>query len=174
MFPFVRCSHKLWLTHGLLMGSLVVFNPLFPSNERSTTTTTPAEIVYLSEMESHLKSKAGPVIERFTSGDYTVDLNVELVSTHTVTTTYLPGDKILVADQEEHDGSHRVRQQKWELTGTWIESSDARPSIKQLRCCVTLSKPEAGDLDVDHLYRCLSYELGVDLRRGDLLQIVVR
>lgn len=109
----------------------------------------PTELSQLQATESHLKAKATLVLERFTDQPFTVDLHVELDQPRTLTTLYQPGP----GDE-----------------GTWQESLDYRPSVRQVMCCVTL-RSEA-DLDVDHLFRCLSYNLGIDLSRGDLLKIV--
>ena len=182
MFPFVQMGKRPWIGPSLLLASLVLLNLTPQFLNRTPENVAPkSDVSYLSDMEAHLKSKGGEVIERFTSDDYTIDLNLELDTTAVTTTTYEPGDKILVADQEKSEVLDReategrgykncVRSQKWELTGTWTESTDVRPRIKQIRCCVTLPKGE--DIDQDHLYRCLAASMGISLERGDLLQIV--
>lgn len=183
MFPFVQISKRPWFGPGLLMASLVLLNLTPQFLDRAPTTPVPqTDVCYLNDMEAHLKAKAGEVIERFTSEDYTVDLCLELDTTAVTTTTYIPGDKILVADQEKSESLDRdqsdegngyrncTRSQKWELTGTWTESTDVRPRIKQIRCCITL--PQGENIDHDHLFQCLSAALGVNLERGDILKLV--
>jgi hypothetical protein len=198
MFPFVHLSKRPWIGPGLLMASLVLLSLTTQFLDRPQTPKTDVE--YIVDMERHLKSKAAGVVKNFTSEDYTIDLNLVLDTTATTTTTYLPGEKILVSDQEKKeslganvasedtqcltggsqqstDGAKRTynnysRSQKWEMTGTWSESTDVRPKIELIRCCVTLTGNET--IDHDHLYRRLSYALGIDLERGDLLQIVER
>lgn len=154
------------------MACLILLNPALSGLDRLKTTVPSTNLNYLSEMENHLKSKAKPIVEEFVKGDYSVDLSLVLETAQTTTTTYIPGDKILVAEHERTENGATVREQKWELTGTWMESSQVHPHVRQIRCCVTL--PKGTEIDHDHLYRRLSYELGIDLSRGDLLQIVMR
>jgi hypothetical protein len=180
MFPFVHLSKRPWIGPSLLMASLVLLNLTNQFPDRTNPTVAPqSDVSYLSDMESHLKSKAAEVLDRVGCQDFTVDLSLQLDTAQTTTTTYLPGEKILVADQEkletheavtENSYKNCTRSQKWELTGTWTESTDVRPKIQSIRCCVTIAADQ--NIDHDHLYRCLSYALGIDLERGDILQIV--
>ena len=195
MFPFVQFSKQPWLGSTLLLGCLVVLSGLHQLPTFSDVAPKD-DVTYLSEMEAHLAGKARDVLDRFTSETTTVDLNLELDTAQTVVTTYEPGaEPVLISSQEKSekmarpdgavspdpsatelesggsgDYSHHVKSQNLALTGTWTESTDVRPKIKTIRCCVTLPKGE--DIDHDHLYRCLSYALGMNLERGDLLQIV--
>jgi hypothetical protein len=121
-------------------------------------------------MEAHLTAKAEDVMARFSSESYSVDLNLELDTTQTTVTTYLPGERVLVSSQDKTESEQVVRSENWQLTGTWNETIDVRPKIQKLRCCVSF--PAGQNIDHDQLYRCLSYALGVNLERGDLLQLV--
>lgn len=186
MFPFVQFQRWPWMIHGVLMACLVLSNvapniasDVTPENSAPTATTTttasnpsPAtDLDYLEGMEDHLRAKALKVLTRFSSSEScTVDLNLELDAAQMTTTTYQPGTRVLLGRQEKREGENYILSENWEPTGTWTESTDARPRIKSMRVCVTL--PQGGEIDHDHLYRCLSYELGIDLHRGDLLQIV--
>ncbi len=205
MFPFVQIQRNPWLIHGTLMACLVLFNvapttrPDLTSQPACSNVASPNpspsgapdkaaevsseqrladDLAYLEAMESHLRDKALKVLTRFTSEACTVDLNLELDPAAVSTTSYEPGDRVLVAFQEKQEGSditnykNNVRSENWQLTGVWRESTDVRPRIKSMRVCVTM--PRGVTIDNDHLYRCLSYELGIDLHRGDLLQLARR
>lgn len=187
MFPFVRLLKPSGLGPAMLVASLVVLN-LTSTYLNSNPTVTPStvasppthgDIAYVDALESHLEAKALNILGRYTKEPAFVDLNLELEPTAVTTTTYVPGDKILVQSQEksekldptEAEGgySNIARSQQWELTGTWEESQEVRPRIKALKCCVTLTNDPS--INSDELYRSLSYGLGIDLSRGDLLKI---
>lgn len=136
------------------------------------------DVDYLAVMETHYQHKAAKVLDRFTDQPYNVDLHLEFDTARTTTTTYQPGEKILIASDEKcetmdqtQNYNYSVHGQKWEVTGTWVESTDIRPKLKSIRCCVTLAS--GTEIDRDHLFRCLAYSLGIDLSRGDQLQICV-
>lgn len=182
MFPFVHFSRRPWIGPTLLVASLALLSltsRFLDIPPTSPTVTASSDIEYLAELENHLQAKAAQVVERFTSEDYTIDLCLELDTVQTTTTSYQPGEKILVQSQEKRETldndkgyENCVSSQKWELTGTWTESADVRPRIAAIRCCVTLARGQS--IDHDHLYQRLSYALGLDLERGDLLKIVER
>ena len=44
------------------------------------------------------------------------------------------------------------------------------PQVRHIKVCVTLSKDD--NIDKDELFRALSYSLGIDLARGDMLRLV--
>jgi hypothetical protein len=183
MFPFVHLSKRPWFGPALLVASLVLLS-LTPRLLDCPSTSPPAsasrsDVSYLSEMEHHLQAKACQVVQRFSSQPYTVDLSLQLDTVATTTTTYLPGEKILVQSQEKRETQNcdqyenSVNSQRWELTGTWTESVDVRPRTAAIHCLVSLTSGGEA-IDQDHLYQCLSYALGLDLERGDRLKIVVR
>lgn len=145
MFPFVHWGKRTWIGPALLMASLVLYSLTSGFPDRTRFDQPLNDVDYLNTMEVHYQQKAAKVLDRFTDQSYTVDLNLELDAARTTTTT----------DQ----------------TGTWVESTDLSPRIKTIRCCVTLAANT--EVDKDHLFRCLAYSLGVDLSRGDLLQICV-
>ncbi len=186
MFPFVRLLKPSGLGPVMLVASLVVLNLTSTCLNQSPTVapstvapTINSDIAYLDSLESHLEAKALSILERYVSDPAFVDLNIELESTAVTTTTYVPGDKILVEDIQKKeavdkpasDGGcvNKARSQKWELTGTWEESNEVRPRIKTLKCCVTLTNNP--HINADDLFRSLSYGLGIDLARGDILKI---
>jgi hypothetical protein len=178
MFPFVHFSKRPWLGPALLLASLVLSSLTNQPFDRPIPSIAPqSDVDYLTDMERHLKGKACEVIAEFPCQDYSLDLSLELDTKATTTTTYQPGEKILVANKVKRESTntdyqYNVCDQKWELTGTWTESTDVRPKIRSIRCCLTVSGKEG--LDTDHLYRRLTYALGLDLDRGDMLQIVCR
>lgn len=150
----------------------------------------PTTLVGLHELR--LQNKAEKVLERFTSQGFAVDISVVLDHSRVKISSYTPGEtpKILTSRQEtsdRYDESVRANQDSackdksesmnkhkkaeiWELTGVWKDTVDDHPRISKIECCVTIFK--ADEVDEDHLYRCLSASLGIDLRRGDVLKIV--
>lgn len=130
---------------ALLMASLVLYSLTFGCFDRTRFDQPLNDVDYLNVMEAHYQKKAAKVLDRFTDKPYTVDLNLELDPAQTTTTTH--------------------------QAGTWVKSTVLGPEVKSIRCCVTLA---AGTVvDNDHLFRCLAYSLGIDLSRGDLLQICI-
>ena len=155
-----------------------------------TASSTP--ISWVEQNESRLQAKANQVVGRFTDQEFSVDISVVMDHSRIETSSYVPGDvpKILTAQQEmtdqykeqaksRHDQDSKKKQesmskhkrsQNWELTGTWQDSVNEHPRISRIQCCVSISKDQ--DLNEDHLFRCLSTSLGIDLSRGDVLRIV--
>lgn len=99
----------------------------------------------VATLESRLAEKAKSVLSRVTEQPSSVDISVEFDYTETTTTTY--------------------------ASGTVQSQTSRRPRIARILCCVTIEKQDP-NLDTDYLYRCLSYSMGLDLSRGDLLKIV--
>ena len=145
MFPFVHWGKRTLIGPALLMASLVLYSLASGMSDRTRFDQPLGDIEYLDLMETHYQQKAAKVLDRFTDQPYTIDLHLELSTARTTTTTDLRGDL--------------------------VESTDFRPKIQTIRCCVTLERDT--EVDRDHLFRCLSYALGVDLSRGDQLQICV-
>ncbi len=145
MFPFVHWGKRTWIGPALLMASLVLYSLTSGIPDRTRYNQPLTDVEYLDIMETHYQQKAAKVLDRFTDQPFTVDLNLELSTARKTTTTDLRGDL--------------------------VESTDFRPKIQTIRCCVTLERDT--EIDKDHLFRCLAYSLGVDLSRGDQLQICV-
>ncbi len=164
MFPFVHLGKRPWIGPALLMMVSLVFNYLTSGiPDRTRFDQLHDDVDYLAVMETHYQHKAAKVLDRFTDQPYNVDLHLEFDTARTTTTTYQPGEKILIASDEKCE--------TMDQTGTWVESTDVRPKLKSIRCCVTLAS--GTEIDRDHLFRCLAYSLGIDLSRGDQLQICV-
>ncbi len=102
------------------------------------------QIKQLQSIEKHLEGKATDVLLRVTNQPFSVDLNVTLDHTRTRTRRF--------------------------SAASWHESVDDQPRIKAIVCCVTLESHQG--LDTDRLYNQLTYSLGLDLSRGDLLKII--
>ena len=154
MFPFVHLGKRPWIGPALLMMASLVFNYLTSGIPDRTRFDQPHnDVDYYAVMENHYQHKAAKVLDRFTDQPYAVDLHLEFDAAHTTTTTYQPAEKTQF------------------VANTWTESTNIRPKVKTIRCCVTLAT--GTEIDRDHLFRCLAYSLGIDLSRGDQLQICV-
>lgn len=94
--------------------------------------------------EDLLRQKAECVLHRFNTSSHSVDLSVTLDHTTITTTTSKNG----CSEEEVRDN----------------------PQVEHIKVCVTLSKDD--DIDKDELFRALSYSLGIDLARGDMLRLV--
>lgn len=170
MFPFVHLGKRPWIGPALLMMASLVFNTLTSGIPDRTRFDQPHDDVsYLAVMETHYQQKAAKVLDRFTDQPYSVDLNLEFETARTTTTTYRSGE---TAHSEVMElPRHNSSPQRVSTTGAWVESTDVRPKLKTIRACVTLAT--GTEVDRDHLFRCLAYSLGIDLARGDQLQICV-
>lgn len=133
----------------LFSAALLVFHLSIILPTQSNPDSDSNRLSQLQTTESHLMAKATTVLERFTNNPFSIDLSVELDHTKTHTKRYQPGPQ---------------------TSGTWYESRDDQPRVRLIKCCVTIQGER--DIDTDHLFRCLSYSIGLDLSRGDLLKIV--
>ena len=107
--------------------------------------------------ENLLQQKAEAVLERFGATSHSVDLSVSLDHITITTTTFDPTN----SDPNDENAA-----------GTWQEETTTSPRIRTIKVCVTL---ESGQIeDQDQLFRSLSYTLGIDLSRGDLLRLVFK
>lgn len=153
MFPFIRlfAPFRYYLL-GLFFLSLVGYQASLVLNPSTVPVQCKdprlAEIVAYEDL---LRQKADQVLRRFGSDDHTVDLSVTLDHATITTTTFDPGAR--------HE--------------TWQEEVIDTPRLRGIKMCVTLEQGRT-NIDHDQLYRSLSYALGIDLARGDLLRIVQR
>ena len=115
--------------------------------------------------ENLLLQKAERVLHRFDTSSHTVDLSVSLDHTTITTTTFDPGHSVQGCADRGHDPSDCQK-----LEESWKKEVTDAPRVSNLKVCVTLSK--ADDIDKDELFRALSYNLGIDLSRGDMLRLV--
>lgn len=190
LFPianFKNSTTSLRKIFGFLLGGAVAFWLMvvgFTMSELSGEhlgydKTLPAtnDISYLKQLELHLNAKARGVLYSAcakSSTDWNVDLSLELSTAQTTVTSYEPGPTVITAQQLKKDFSNDRKNDicstSYALTGNWTETSNVRPEIKRIRCLITL--PKNCDLDHDLLYKRLTYALGLDLARGDVLQII--
>jgi len=115
--------------------------------------------------ENLLYQKAERVLDRFDTSSHTVDLSVSLDHTTITTTTFDPGHSMRGCADRGHDPLNCD-----ELEERRTEEVSDNPRVQQIRVCVTLSKDD--NIDKDELFRALSYSLGIDLSRGDVLRLV--
>lgn len=176
-FPF----RKLWLGPALLVVGMVLLSLALPKTE-PTLDPLGAQlhlVDHLERLETHYKEKAESVVRRFTDQPYSIDLSLELDTSYISTTTFLPGNSVLVASEEKHETTDQgkeynntVRSQEWKASGTWTESSNATPRVKKISCYVRV--PLAAGIDEDHLFMSLRYALGIDRSREDNLHLSLR
>jgi hypothetical protein len=158
LFPFIRLfapfrQYLVGFTFLALVAyqtSLLLQPPIAPIR------TDDSRLADVVAYEDLLCQKADRVLTRFGADTYTVDLSVTLDHAIVTTTTFDPGEPSC-----SEDGN---------ANGVWREEVCNEPRISRLKVCVTIPKEE--NLDQDQLFRSLSYTLGVDLSRGDLLRIV--
>jgi hypothetical protein len=167
LFPFIRLFAPF---RHYLIG--FVFIALF-GYQMSLLITPPAPPIHSADprladvvaYENLLQQKAESVLHRFDTSSHTIDLSVCLDHTTITTTTFDPGHSMQGCADRGHDplDCDELSESKTE------EVSDA-PRVRKIKVCVTLSKSD--NIDKDRLFRALSYSLGIDLSRGDMLRLV--
>lgn len=155
MFPYIRlfapfryyAAGLFLIAHCAYLMSYLTTVPTIQSNDPYTT--------IIVAHEDLLRQKADHVLQRFNTSHHTVDLCVSLERNTVTTTTFTPGHSI--------PGDRDTRE-------FWTEQVNDSPRIRNIKVCVTLSKGD--NIDQDELFRALSYSLGIELARGDMLRLV--
>ena len=159
MFPFIRLFGPFrHYAVGFVFLALVGY-------QLSSTINPPIEPVQTNDprladvvaYENLLQQKAEAALNKFGASSHTVDLSVSLDHITTTTTTFDP------TNTDESNGT---------VAGTWQEETTTSPKINRIMVCVTLDSDRIEDQD--QLFRSLSYTLGIDLSRGDLLRLVFK
>lgn len=158
MFPFIRLFAPFrHYVIGFVFIALIGYQTSFlldpQTNPIQTDDPRLADVVAYEKL---LSQKADLVLERFGATNYTIDLSVDLDHATVTTTTYDPGGQNVEARPTAE---------------SWQEEVSTSPQVRSMKVCVTLSKSD--DIDQDQLFRSLSYTLGIDLSRGDMLRIVL-
>ena len=157
MFPYIRLyspfrHYMIGFIFIALIGlqtSLLLFPTQTPLQSKDPRL---ADVIAYEDL---LSQKAELVLKRFGADSYAIDLSVVLDHTTITITTFDPGS-----------GSQKLpaTQEKWQ------EEVSTSPRVRHIKVCVTIPKQE--QIDQDQLFRSLSYSLGIDLSRGDMLRLV--
>ena len=157
MFPYIRLyspfrHYLIGFIFIALIGlqtSQLLFSILTPLQSKDPRL---ADVIAYEDL---LSQKAEQVLKRFGADSYAIDLSVVLDHTTITTTTFDPGNRPqkLAPSQE-----------------TWQEEVSTSPRVRHIKVCVTI--PKQDEIDQDQLFRSLSYSLGIDLSRGDMLRLV--
>ena len=146
LFPFIRLFAPF---RHYALGFIVLAHFAYVLSQ-ITTPPTPTvhsddpRLANIVAYEDLLRQKAECVLHRFDTSSHSIDLSVAIDHTTITTTT-----------------SHAASSEK--------EVRD-NPQVRHIKVCVTLSKDD--NIDKDELFRALSYSLGIDLARGDMLRLV--
>ena len=163
MFPFIRlfAPFRQYLIgffyvalFGYQMSQLVT--PELPDETRLSD---------VASYESFLTQKAETVLSRFDADVRSIDLSVSIDHNTVTVTTYDPGHSV----QECREIGHQPARCD-QLQQTLKKEVSDSPRVGQIKVCVTLNKTD--DINKDELFRALSYALGINLSRGDLLRLV--
>jgi len=176
LFPFIRlfAPFRYYLVSFVFLSLIAYQLSLSISPRTAPIQTDDPRLADVVAYEELLKQKAEQVLQRFGASEYTVDLSVVLDHTTITTTTYEPQEcavptSELIAEIPTENSTFRDLNE--EDHGTWQEEVSTSPRIRSIKICVTLDQDD--DIDEDQLFRSLSYTLGIDLKRGDMLRIVV-
>lgn len=176
LFPFIRLFAPFrHYAIGFLFLSLFaiqIAQVVEPDDSIQTHDPRLADVVAYEDL---LSKKATQVLDRSRASTYSVDLCVVLDHTTITTTTFDPGhndrnstSQALKALRAEDCRSATVNQEG----GVWQEEVSNSPRVRKIKVCITIDKND--DLDQDQLFRSLSYALGIDLARGDVLKLIER
>ena len=175
LFPFIRLfapfRHYAIGFVFLALFALQISQVLNPDNSIQTDDPRLADVVAYEDL---LSQKAVQVLDRFGASNYSVDLSVVLDHTTVTTTTFDPGNN-------QHSTSQALKSLRAEDSrgasvdkdgGVWQEEVSNSPRIRNIKVYISVDKNS--QLDQDQLFRSLSYALGIDLARGDVLRLVMR
>jgi hypothetical protein len=174
LFPFVRLFAPFrHYAIGFVFLALIAHQASqIISRETAPIQTEDPRLADVVAYEDLLKQKTEQVLKRFDAGQHTIDLSVSLDHTTIRTTTFDPGDNQTTTS--ETIAGLRSRDLRNDInndSGTWQEEISTSPRLRSIKVCITLSQEDK--IDEDQLFRSLSYALGIDLKRGDMLRIVV-
>lgn len=121
--------------------------------------------------EDLLYQKAKQVLDRYGATQYSIDLSVTLDHTTVTTTTFDPGTSCSATTGELLEGYKRHPQATPNSSGgTWQEEVNTSPRVRTIKVCVAHNLK--GSTNQQELQRSLSYALGIDTTRGDILRVV--
>lgn len=173
MFPSVRLygPFRHYAIGSLFLMLFAYQLSLVLDPQRPTLQTDDPRLAATVAYEDLLRQKAALVLKRFGAGQHAIDLSVSLDHLTITTTTFDPGDSRPETTGELLKKSREnPRTMSIETGGTWQEEVDNTPQVRSIRVRV------AHDLNLDtlqqeNLRRSLSFALGIDTERGDVLTV---